>query len=133
MYQKDDIEIKDAATLALAAYKVEQDDTAQICIFNQYLPQLVSLKDIEKIWGFKVSTIKRERWAQKIINEGRKLPDNVRFNQEGLGFALDPVIINKKIYYYTRDVINFIQSKQELSPKKKLTKANVLGGGKFDA
>ena len=130
MYQRDDIEIKDAATLALAAYTAERED---VFVFNQYLPQIVSLNDIEKIWGLNPNTIKKERWAQKIVNEGRTLPTNARFDQEGLGFVLDPVILNRKLYYYTRDVINFIQSKQELSPKKKLTKANVIGGGDFDA
>ncbi len=117
MYQRDDIEIKDAATLALAAYTAERED---VFVFNQYLPQIVSLNDIENIWGLNPNTIKKERWAQKIVNEGRKLPDNVRFNQEGLGFVLDPIILNKKLYYYTRDVINFIQSKQELSPKEEI-------------
>ena len=131
MYQKDDIEIKDAATLALAAYTTESED---VFVFNQYLPELVDLNQIQKIWGFKASTIRRERWAQKIINEGRELPKNVRFNQEGLGFALSPVIVNKKIFYYTKDVINFIKSKQEPSPQQRLTKAlNKTVGGKFDA
>ena len=130
MYQRDDIEIKDAATLALAAYTAERED---VFVFNQYLPQIVSLNDIENIWGLNPNTIKKERWAQKIVNEGRKLPDNVRFNQEGLGFVLDPITLNKKLYYYTRDVIDFIKSKQEPSPQKRLTKANVIGGGDFDA
>jgi len=130
MYQRDDIEIKDAATLALAAYTAERED---VFVFNQYLPQIVSLNDIQNIWGLNPNTIKRERWAQKIINEGRKPPANQRFDQEGLGFVLDPIILNKKLYYYTRDVIDFIKSKQEQSPKKRLTKANVIGGGEYDA
>ena len=33
MYQRDDIEIKDAATLALAAYTAERED---VFVFNQF-------------------------------------------------------------------------------------------------
>ena len=126
---------------ALAAY-AQSATNEEVFLFKQYLPEIVSLKQMQEIWGFNPNTIRRERWLQTCINEGKPIKPGQRYNASGLGFRLRPVIISKKVHYYTKDVIEYVKSQQEHSPEERvlddvLSKAKsihiVNTGGDFNA
>ena len=57
---------------ALAAY-AQSATNEEVFLFKQYLPEIVDLKQMQEIWGFNPNTIKRERWLQTCINEGKPI------------------------------------------------------------
>ena len=103
---------------------------------------LTKRKNYRQRVRYKSNTIKRERWLQTCINEGKPIKPGQRYNASGLGFRLRPVIISKKVHYYTKDVIEYVKSQQEHSPEERvldevLSKAKsihvVNTGGDFNA
>jgi len=83
------------------------------------IPELLSLKDLEKYYHLSPSTIKRERWEQKQVKQNKMKPEEVR-NLDGFGYSIEPHFMYGKLYYSKTDVLDFIDSKKEQSPKARV-------------
>tara|TARA_R110000823_G_scaffold4975_1_gene19854 strand:- start:113 stop:430 length:318 start_codon:yes stop_codon:yes gene_type:complete len=82
-------------------------------------PELLSLKDLEQRYRLSPSTIKRERWEQKQVKQNKMKPEDVR-NLNGFGYSTKPIFMYGKLYYEKQDVLDFIDSKREQSPKDRV-------------
>ena len=83
--------------------------------------EIINLKELEEKFGFSGQTIKRERYLQKQIQSGKNIKGQ-RYNANGLGFKLQPIQYtnNGELHYYTKDVIQYIEDNQQLSPEENL-------------
>ena len=88
-------------------------DTATI------VPELLSLRDLHKFYGFSPATIKRERWEQKKVQQNKMKLDEVR-NPDGIGFKLQPVEAYSKIMFEKKDVEQYIADHKQKSAEENL-------------
>ena len=84
---------------------------------NQLIPELLSLKDLEKFYHLSPSTIKRERYEQKLIKQNKMKPEEAR-NLNGFGYKVDCIEMYRKLYFKRSDVEAFINEHLKPAPAK---------------
>ena len=83
------------------------------------VPEILSLKDVELYFNLSANTIKRERWEQKQVRQNKLKLEEVK-NLDGFGYTTEPIFMYGKLYYRKQDVLNFIESRTELSPEQRV-------------
>ena len=89
---------------------------------QNFIPELLSITDLERYYSFNTGTIIRERWEQKKIKQKKKI--KVR-NLSGFGFTTPAVLNGRKVMYRKADVEKWITNNlEDLSPEEKISKVS---------
>lgn len=87
-----------------------------------FVPELLSIPDLEKYYSLNSGTIIRERWEKKRIKQKKKT--NAK-NISGFGFTTPAVLNGRRVLYRKADVEKWISNNlEELSPEKKVSKVS---------
>jgi len=95
------------------------------------LKQLLDLQSIEEEYDLKASTIIRERWEKKKINQAKKTyigkdgkkKTVVPHNTSGFGFTTPAVMNGRKVMYRRSQVEDWInKNTEQLSPQQRVEK-----------